>query len=312
MAEGIDLKKNFIIFAGLAFAGIALFWKPLVELSKLSFESELYSHFFLIPLIGFHFFLTERRKIFFSAGCNFSTGIALLLVGLVIYGCGLFFKLFLETNDFLSLSILAFIIWIAGGFLFSFGYKAFQKARFPLLFLGFMIPIPLFILGKVVSFLQVWSAHTVQLMFDIMGFSYWRDGLNFQVPGSFYISIAEECSGIRSSLGMVIGGVLAGFMFLRTNLTRILFMLLLLPATVFKNALRIVTLTFLASTRDLSWLTNSWLHHSGGIVFFLITLFILAPILWGLRKSEHWRLKKSKENSEARVVFVEGDPKLLN
>ena len=78
----------------------------------------------------------------------------------------------------------------------------------------------------------------------------------------------------------------AGYLFLTTGWRRIILFLCVFPITVFKNSLRIVTLTLLASEVDQTWITNSWLHKSGGQPFFILALIILAPMLLFLRRTE--------------------------
>ena len=59
----------------------------------------------------------------------------------------------------------------------------------------------------------------------------------------------------------------------------------IVPVTILKNGIRIVTLSMLAMHVDPGFL-NGQLHHEGGIAFFVLGLVILAPVLAVLRKSE--------------------------
>jgi exosortase len=289
------VKKYFLIFFLILFAGLLIFYKPIYALALLSFKSELYSHFFFIPLVSIFFVITERKEIFIRINHSFKTGILIMTAGILVFGIGLFFRNTLDQNDFLSLCIFGFIIWVIGGFILTFGYHSFQKSRFSLLFLFFMVPIPSCVLDHLIHILQVWSAHSVQLIFEIIGFSYLRDGMFFEVPGGVAIEVARQCSGIRSSLALLMTSIIAGHMFLESIWKKTILALFVLPITIFKNALRITSLTMLASLLDKAWLTNSWLHKSGGIVYFSIAFCLLALMLWLLRWSE--RRKKSSIHS---------------
>ena len=57
------------------------------------------------------------------------------------------------------------------------------------------------------------------------------------------------------------------------------------PLTILKNGIRIVTLSLLAIHVDPGFLTGQ-LHHDGGVLFFLLTLAMMAPVLAWLRRSE--------------------------
>ena len=100
------------------------------------------------------------------------------------------------------------------------------------------------------------------------------------------IEVAKQCSGIRSTMAMVITGVLAAHLFLRDNGKKLILMLTILPITVFKNGIRIVILTLLAIHVDERFLTGGFLHKSGGFVFYIPGLIIFGGILLFLRKME--------------------------
>jgi len=280
------LTSHLIPFLASVAVGAAVFSSPLLELAEMSRHSELYSHMLFIPVISLYLFVIDRKSLIETAGYALMPGLAVMLAGAALYGSARFFREPLGTNDFLSVAMAGFLLWVIGAYICCWGIGAFKKALFPLLFLAFMVPVPTALMEWVISFLQHRSADAVQLVFDTIRFPYLREGVTFEVQGGFAISVAKECSGIRSSLALLITVVLAGKMFLRSGWRRLVLALCVIPITIFKNALRITSLTLLASKVDMSWLTNSWLHKSGGIVYFAIALCILTPILWGLRKSE--------------------------
>jgi len=106
----------------------------------------------------------------------------------------------------------------------------------------------------------------------------------FSLP-MFAIEVADACSGIRSSIALLLTGLLAGHMFLRDSWAKACVVAAILPVTILKNGIRIVTLSMLAIHVDPEFLTGQ-LHHEGGVVFFVLGLVILAPVLAVLRKSE--------------------------
>ena len=61
--------------------------------------------------------------------------------------------------------------------------------------------------------------------------------------------------------------------------------LLVIPITMFKNGIRITTLSLLGVYVDRGFLTSS-LHTDGGILFFILALCLMAPILFLLRRGE--------------------------
>ncbi|OHE21913.1 MAG: hypothetical protein A2X92_00750, partial [Syntrophus sp. GWC2_56_31] len=196
-----------------------------------------------------------------------------------------------NQNDLTAIVALAVVVFINGGFIVAYGSPAFKAALFPLLFLTFMIPIPSALMDGIVYFLQVGSTEFTHMLFLATGVPFLREGFVFHLPG-MSIEVAKECSGIRSSLALLITAILAGHLFLETGWKKVILAVLIIPVTMFKNGIRILILTLMGTYWDPRWLTSSSLHRDGGILFFILALTLMAPILYFLRKSEERRGEK--------------------
>ena len=162
--------------------------------------------------------------------------------------------------------------------------RAFRAASFPLLFLLFAVPIPEPILSHLISFLQKGSANVAEVFLNLAGVPYLRRDLVFDLPG-ISIRVAEECSGIRSTLALLITTTLASYIFLKTGWRRMLLILVVVPMALIKNGLRIAGLTLLSIYVNPGFLTGN-LHRRGGIVFFMIALVPMAVLLILLERGE--------------------------
>jgi exosortase len=178
------------------------------------------------------------------------------------------------------------LLWVAG-FAFFFGRASLLRARFPLTFLLFTIPIPDFLLDKTIYLLQKGTTEIAAVLFDWSGVPVLRDGFVFHLA-RVSIEVARECSGIRSSLALLILAILAAHFCLRAFWRQLVLVLAGLFVMILKNAVRIVTLTLLAVYVDPGFLYGK-LHHEGGVVFFLLGLALMAPLLWWLERGEHKR-----------------------
>ena len=279
----LNLRNLYFLSSIILF--LAIFYSPLKQLAGLSFESELYSHFLLIPVVSLFFLWVNRKALFERVSYSFKAGFPIVLAGILIFGIVESNYFQLNQNDYLSLMMFAMLACILGIFLVFFGSRSFRKALFPLLFLIFIIPIPTLILDPLIRILQVGSAHFTYVIFKIIGLPVFRDGMVFELPG-IAIEVAKECSGIRSSLALVITSIIAGYLFLQTGWKRIVLVLSIFPVTILKNAIRITTLSLLAIYVDIGFLTGGFLHRGGGILFFLLALTLLAPVLLFLKKTE--------------------------
>ena len=277
-------KRNFL-FLSCGVVAIFMFYVPLRDLTKFSFHSQFYSHITLIPLVSIYFILLGRKAIFSKLQYSYNTGIPLIIIGVILYFVGRSLAVQLNQNDYSSIITFSAIVFLIGAFLLCYGTQAFKAASFPLLFLVFMIPIPTLMMDKTIHLLLLGSTASTDLLFKLTGTAYIREGFTFHLPG-ISIEIAKVCSGIRSSLALFITMVIAGHLFLRTGWRKVVLLLAIFPITMFKNGIRIVTITLLATYVDEKFLTNSFLHHSGGFLFFIPALVLLGLILWWLRRTD--------------------------
>jgi exosortase len=279
------INKRNLLFVFLSIGAVWMFYTPLRDLLENAERSEYYSHILLIPLVSGFFFYTDRKGIFSNLKYSHNLGVPLLTVGLLLYVLGWSKGQNLNQNDYTSLMTFSIIVFWIGAFIFSYGTEAFRMAIFPLLFLAFMIPIPSVLMEKIISALLAGSTAATHMLFKLSGMPFLKEGPVFHLPG-MSIEVAKQCSGIRSSLGLFITGILAGHLFLRTGWKKFILVLFVFPITVLKNGIRIVTLSSLAVYVDEKFITQSFLHRSGGFVFYIPALFLLGLVLWWLRKTE--------------------------
>jgi len=282
------LIKATLLFVFFSLISLLMFFQPLRELTRFSLGSPYYSHIWLIPFVSLFFLITERKRIFSEVFFSPGAGAVLWVLSVIIFIAGWMNQTSLSANDHTSVVTLSGVLFTHGSFLFAYGGKAYRKALFPLLLLVFMIPIPLFLMDRILDILIAGSSAVTEFLFKTTGTPYIRTGNIFHLP-KVTIEVAEVCSGIRSSLALVITMCIAAHMFLRTNWKKLVLIVAVLPLTILKNGVRIVTITLLAEYVDEKFLTDSFLHHSGGIFFFLPSLLLLGLLLWWLRKTEGTR-----------------------
>jgi len=278
------LNRNALQFALYTIVCTMAFWHPLGELLHVSLSSETSSHILLIPFISLGLIFIARKRIFACLRCSATWSIAFFLVGALV--CILHWKIAssLSGTDSIGLSMLSLLLFCWSGFLFCFGSRAFLAGLFPLLFLLFMVPLPSAVLNKVTLWLQGGSAAVVCWIFQVTGTPVLQDNLVLTVPG-MTIEVAQDCSGIRSALALLITCLVAGYLLLHTRWTRLVFFLSVLPVLVIKNGIRIASLALLATDVDSGFLTGG-LHRKGGFLFLGLGLLILTPILKVLQAFE--------------------------
>lgn len=300
-------KRN-LLFIAFSLLALLIYYTPLRGLLRLAFNQRLYSYMMLVPFVSGYFIFLNRRQIHLQADYSFKIGIVLLMIGISLFFVGERSS-GLSEGSHLSLQMLSALIFWIGGFILFYGIKAFKIASFPLLFLIFMVPIPSGALETIIFLLTWGSAEAAYGYFKLAGVPVLREGFSFQLPG-LSITVAKECSGINSSIALLVTSIVAGKLFLRTGWKKLVLALSIFPIAIVKNGMRIATLSLLGIYVDPKILAGE-LHESGGIPFFIVALLILAPILWLLARSEKKRIGEiglKKEVPSSEVSSSESEP----
>lgn len=189
----------------------------------------------------------------------------------------------LATSSYLCL-LGAVALWFLGG-------PFLRHFAFPVCLLLFLVPMPVAMENALEVFLQHASAEAAGLLFMLTGSTVFHDGLYFTLPG-ITIKVAQECSGIRSSLVLFITSLIAGHMLLKSPWKRVSLVLFVTPLAIFRNAFRIFTIAMLCvhvSPR----MIDSPIHHKGGPIFFIGSLIPFFVFLYFLRRWDRSSARRS-------------------
>lgn len=271
----------FIVLCSVPFA---IAWSITKSLALMVSSNDTFSQIPLILLVSVYLIYVSRKSIFARTTPSVALGSATALSGFLLVILARLNPWSLGVPNQGSLFVLGAVIVFGGAFLLCFGQPAFRAARFPIFFLLFAIPIPEPFLSEIVAFLQQQSANAAEWFFRVGGIPFLRKGLVFDLPG-VSILVAEECSGIRSTLALMVTTVLACHLFLRTTWRKLILIALVVPVAIVKNGLRIAGLSTLAIYVNPEFLTGP-LHHRGGIVFFVIALLPMALLLFLFERGE--------------------------
>ena len=279
------MKNPSWVFIFFTLLSLLLAWGPLSGLIASTRYAEYYSHILLIPIVSAYLIFRRRDKIFADEQKINIFGLMIAAVGIGGYFWDIGIEKAANQSDYIAVKTFsAWLFWV-GGWIACYGMGTLRRAAFPVLFLLFMVPIPHLLMEEVIYLLQKGSAEAVDILFGIVGLTYAREGFVFQLP-TVAIEVAKQCSGIRSTLALFITGVLASHLFLRRGWQQAVFIAAIFPITIIKNAIRILTLTLLGVHVDIHFLTDGFLHRSGGFVFFIPALLLAGCILFLLRKAD--------------------------
>jgi exosortase C (VPDSG-CTERM-specific) len=273
---------------------VLAFSVPLYELVRFAAGSTLYSYILLIPFISAYLIRLEWSKLPMCSGPARFPAVGFFLAGLaLLVGYMLARRVGgpLEMENFLAFMMTAFVLFFVSVCCWSFGKDLVQTLAFPIGFLVFLVPMPILLTDGIEAFLQQGSAAVAEGFLQVAGASFIRDGLTFRLP-TITLFIAPECSGIHSSLVLLITSLVAGQLFLRSPWKRTVFAMAVLPLALLRNGFRVFVIGELC-THIGPEMIDSPIHHKGGPLFFALSLIPFFLFLFFLRKTERFN-KNSK------------------
>jgi len=284
---GFDNIRNHAIhleFVALLAGSLAMWWRSLATTLELGLNSEAHTYILLIVPLSVALIYDEikRRPVRSRTRAWFGTillGVALLLQSFTGWNV-----LHLSAGSNVSMSMFALVIWWFGSVIVCFGVEAFRSLLFPLCFLFLVVPFPNHALNWITEFLQRQSAVAAGMLFHAARVPVTRDGVLLFIPG-LQIEVTRECSSIRSSTMLMVITLILAHLFLRSWWRKSLLVLVAIPLSVAKNAVRIFTIAELATRVDSGYLEGR-LHRNGGILFLSLALLAILAVLWVLRKGD--------------------------
>src|SRR5436190_20270642 len=232
-------KSRFFGAACFAVVLAAVFGHPLLTLIKYAASSQLHSYILLIPFVSAYLLYIRRDQL----PKKYSVDLPLAIVSLAI---GLGILIFTYWLDFVGrvpgindrLTLLSFLCCLAAAGFFFLGRAWMRAAAFPLTYLIFIVPMPNAMADALEHASAAASAEMANLLFHLSGMPFFRVGPVFQLP-NITIQVAQECSGIRSSLVLFITSILAANLFLKTAWRRAALIAVVIPLAILRNGFRI-------------------------------------------------------------------------
>lgn len=238
-------------------------------------NNDYYSHGFLIPLISGYIVYNMREDLKNTEKKQTQEGLFVFVGGIIMYGIG-------SLNTIRFISGLSLIITIFGLVLYLYGWKFTNKIRFPLLFLIFMVPLP--IIDIVAPPAQTIAASGSFNIAKLVGIPIQRVGNQLMLPTGTY-EVAIECSGLNSLISLLSLGTIYAFILEGGLLMRLTIFFSAVPIAMAGNVLRITSVLIVGYKYGTD-VAEGYFHQFSSLVLFsvaLIGLFAVGRIFGKLK-----------------------------
>jgi exosortase len=228
-----------------------------------------YSHGFLIPLISIFIVWLRRKELS-------KLKIAPLNLGWLFFGAGIVIHTLSALLQVYFTSGFSLILVIMGLILLFLGKDYFRQLLFSILFLVFMIPLPLVAIANLSFRLKIFASQISTFIVNKLGVPAIREGSVIKTAHS-YLIVEDICSGIRSLIALIALGVLMAYYSRLSRTKKIILSLSAIPIAIFANVIRIVALTLVSEIYGSKVATGTF-HNVMGILVFVFAFLGLSLV----------------------------------
>jgi len=170
------------------------------------------------------------------------------------------------------LSAASIVVAMPGLSLLFLGPSRTRLILFPLLFLAFMLPIPLGVTERLHLALRHLTAFGVEHLVSALGVPLFRDSLTIESGGT-RLFVADACSGFSTLYAAMTVACLTAY-FCPVPWRRAAVLLLAAPIAIGANILRVSLLVLLVRAYG-SPVLETWMHEGSGILTFVLALPVI-------------------------------------
>lgn len=211
---------------------------------------------------------------------NFYIALAGLIVAIPLYAFG-------RAYDFISIETAALLLAMVSVAYYYFGAVVIRMMWFPIFYLGFVIPIPGWVLDTVTQPLKLLVSEVVTNGLAAFGYPVARVGVTIYV-GSYQLLVEDACAGLNSLVSLSAIGLFYVYMLRGSNWRySVLLLALVVPIAIAANMIRVAALVLITYHFG-NAAAQGYLHNFAGMVTFtsaLLFIFLVDKILTPVRNA---------------------------
>ncbi|MGE5280662.1 MAG: exosortase/archaeosortase family protein [Deltaproteobacteria bacterium] len=230
-----------------------------------------YSHGYLVPFVSLYLLWIRRETLARMELKPAGWGLLLVFAGLLVHLASALLRVYF-TSAFSMLLVIA-------GLVIAFcGMAILRETLFAILFLGFMMPLPLVAIVDITFSMKIFAAKAAAKLINAMGIRAILDGSVIRMRHT-HVIVEDVCSGLRSLISLLaLGAVVA---YLSAKLTRLKKIIVFLAAGIIAVLANIVRIVFMAVTSEI-WgakFTEGFLHTLSGLLVFVVAFLGLIILV---------------------------------
>jgi exosortase len=229
-----------------------------------------YSHGFLVPFVSLYVLWVKREDYARLKLKPSSWGLWLLVGGLLIHVASALLRVYF-TSAFSSLFVLAGLAVYFGG------VPLLHHCFFSILFLLFMIPLPLIAIVGITFKMKLFAAYWANKIVNAIGIPAILDGSVIKMRHT-HVIVEDVCSGLRSLISLLALGTIMAYL---SHLSRFKKIIVFLAAAVMAVIANIVRIVFMAVTSEVygAKFTEGFLHTLSGLLVFVVAFLGLMVVM---------------------------------
>lgn len=242
---------------------LAMYIPTVYKLFQMKWWLEEYSHAPLVIVVFFWLLWRERRLLQEKPDNQLHiSGMAVFLLGLILYWLGVWQRaIVLETAS------IPFVL--IGACYFLIGKSSF-KWLFPVAYLIFIIPPPLFLVDMITFPLKKLVSISAAWVLGVLNYPITRRGV-LLIIGDYKLLVADACSGMRSIINLMALIILYIYLQKVSIPRRVIILASIIPIALMANTVRVTALALITFHYG-DAVGRSFYHDISGLVVFAIAL----------------------------------------
>jgi exosortase len=229
-------------------------------------EDSYYSHGILVPIVSLFLIWKKREALKEIPPVPSPWGLRLFVFGIIFYWISALLHVYFT-------SAFSMLIVTAGLVLHFYGEKTLKEIRFPLLFLVFMIPLPLIVVAFICFKLKIIAAQLATFILNLIGLPAVQQSSIIKLSHS-YVLVEDSCGGFRSLISLTALGCIFAYRLKLRLFKKMVLFFTAIPIAVITNACRIVFLSAVGEIWGTEY-TQGFVHDLSGYLVFVFAFLLL-------------------------------------